>query len=118
MLRSRHAAPAPTWLDSLGQEDPGFGSRHLRWEIEPALEALDARERQIVVMRFWGEMVQSQIAHHMGISQMHVSRLIRRSLLKMRDAIEASVEMPRRDRVDPEPRHHERRPSDSLPPAA
>jgi RNA polymerase sigma-B factor len=109
---------APSWLESLGHEDPGFGARDLRWEIEPALEALDARERQIVVMRFWGEMVQSQIARHMGISQMHVSRLIRRSLLKMRDAIETVDETPRRDSGDPQPPPRELRPSGSLPPAA
>jgi RNA polymerase sigma-B factor len=110
--------PAPSWLDLLGHEDPGFGVRDLRWEIEPALDALDARERQIVVMRFWGEMVQSQIARHMGISQMHVSRLIRRSLLKMRIAMETVDETSRRDRGDPRPRPRELRPSESLPPAA
>lgn len=109
---------APSWLDSLGHEDPGFGQRDLRWEIEPALQALDAREREIVVMRFWGGMVQTQIAHRLGISQMHVSRLIRRSLLKMRHAIESEDDAPVSPAGARQTQPHPLGRSAALPPAA
>jgi RNA polymerase sigma-B factor len=45
---------------------------------------LDERERQIVELRFFEEMTQSQIAAEIGISQMHVSRLLRRAIERMR----------------------------------
>jgi RNA polymerase sigma-B factor len=48
---------------------------------------LDERERRIIHLRFWVGLTQSQIAQRVGISQMHVSRLIRRSLEKLRDEV-------------------------------
>ncbi|MGH3114865.1 MAG: sigma-70 family RNA polymerase sigma factor, partial [Gaiellaceae bacterium] len=48
---------------------------------------LDERERRIIHLRFWEGLTQSQIAQQVGISQMHVSRLIRRSLEKVREEI-------------------------------
>ncbi len=56
---------------------------------------LDARERRILHLRFFEGLTQSQIAQRVGISQMHVSRLIRRALEKIRDEIAAGEE-PRR----------------------
>ncbi len=52
--------------------------------LQPALERLPAREREIVRLRFEEGLTQTQIAERLGISQMHVSRLIRRSLDEMR----------------------------------
>lgn len=75
--------------ETIGQQDPGFGNCELRADLEPALAALDSRERQIIVLRYRDGLVQSQIARRMGISQMHVSRLARRSLAKMRQTLEA-----------------------------
>ena len=57
--------------------------------LEPGLAVLDERERRIIHLRFWVGLTQSQIAARVGISQMHVSRLIRRSLEKLRDEIAA-----------------------------
>ncbi len=58
-----------------------------RWEkrqlIEDAMKVLDERERKIVEMRFFEDLSQTQIAQRLGISQMHVSRLLRRALQKM-----------------------------------
>jgi RNA polymerase sigma-B factor len=58
-----------------------------RWEkrqlIEDAMRVLDERERKIVEMRFFDDLSQTQIAQRLGISQMHVSRLLRRALQKM-----------------------------------
>jgi RNA polymerase sigma-B factor len=57
--------------------------------LAPGLDVLDERERRILHLRFWEGLTQSQIAQQVGISQMHVSRLIRRSLEKVRAEIEA-----------------------------
>jgi len=51
--------------------------------------ALPVRERRVIGMRFVGEMTQSQIADRIGVSQMHVSRMLTRSLTRLRDAMEA-----------------------------
>ena len=63
--------------------------------LAPGFRALDERERKILQLRFFDGLTQSQIAQQVGISQMHVSRLIRRSLEKIREEI-ASDEEPRR----------------------
>jgi RNA polymerase sigma-B factor len=60
--------------------------------VSAGLEALDERERRIVELRFFDEMTQSQIAAELGISQMHVSRLLRRALESMRGRIEELTE--------------------------
>jgi RNA polymerase sigma-B factor len=57
--------------------------------LEPGFRVLDERERAILHLRFFEGLTQSQIAQQIGISQMHVSRLIRRSLDKIRDEIAA-----------------------------
>ena len=58
-----------------------------------ASRVLDERERQILHLRFFDGLTQSQIAQQVGISQMHVSRLIRRSLEKIRDEIAADEQL-------------------------
>ena len=57
--------------------------------LSAGLEALDARARRIVELRFFEERTQSQIAAELGISQMHVSRLLRDAMQRMRKSIEA-----------------------------
>jgi RNA polymerase sigma-B factor len=52
------------------------------------LAALPARERAILMMRFYGNMTQSDIAERIGISQMHVSRLLTRTLTQLRKGME------------------------------
>ena len=74
--------------DKLGTEDQGFGEVQDRALVAAGLDALDERERQIVELRFFQEMTQSQIAAEIGISQMHVSRLLRRALATMRGRID------------------------------
>ena len=74
--------------DKLGTEDLGFGEVEDGALVEAGLAALDERERQIVKLRFFDEMTQSQIAAEIGISQMHVSRLLRRALATMRGRID------------------------------
>ena len=57
--------------------------------LAPGFRVLDERERMILHLRFFEGLTQSQIAQQVGISQMHVSRLIRRSLEKIREEINA-----------------------------
>jgi RNA polymerase sigma-B factor len=67
-----------------GAHDPDLASAEIRATIGPALDALGPREQQIVILRFFGNLTQTQIAERIGISQMHVSRLLARSLASMR----------------------------------
>ncbi|MET9972892.1 SigB/SigF/SigG family RNA polymerase sigma factor, partial [Streptomyces sp. NPDC006356] len=64
--------------DALGSADPALDTVVDREAVAPRLAALPERERAILYMRFFGDMTQSRIAEQLGISQMHVSRLISR----------------------------------------
>jgi RNA polymerase sigma-B factor len=72
-------------MESIGSEDAEYERTEQRASLEPALDALPDREREILRMRFEDGLTQTQIADKIGISQMHVSRLIRKSLARMRD---------------------------------
>jgi RNA polymerase sigma-B factor len=72
-------------MESIGEEDQEYERTEQRASLEPALDALPEREREILRMRFEDGLTQTQIAERIGISQMHVSRLIRKSLSRMRD---------------------------------
>ena len=80
--------------DRLGIEERGYGDVEDNALVDAGLEGLDERERRIVELRFFHEMTQSQIAAELGISQMHVSRLLRRALAGMRGRIEELMEEP------------------------
>jgi RNA polymerase sigma-B factor len=77
--------------DTLGGEDHEYELAEMRATLGPALAALDDRERRIVTLRFYGNLTQSQIAEQIGISQMHVSRLLTRALGKLRDQFGADL---------------------------
>src|SRR6184192_1996737 len=83
-------------LESLGTEEHEYEVSEDRAILEPGFRVLDDRERTILHLRFFEGLTQSQIARQIGISQMHVSRLIRRSLQKIRDEIAAEGEIPAR----------------------
>ena len=74
-------------LDSLGAEEPEYEVSEDRAMLAPGFQALDERERLIIHLRFFKGLTQSQIAQQVGISQMHVSRLIRRALERIREEI-------------------------------
>ena len=74
-------------LESLGTEEHQYEVSEDRAVLAPGFKVLDERERKILQLRFFDGLTQSQIAQQVGISQMHVSRLIRRSLEKIRDTI-------------------------------
>ena len=74
-------------LEPLGTEEHQYSVSEDRAVLAPGFRVLDERERRILHLRFFDGLTQSQIAQHVGISQMHVSRLIRRALEKIRDEI-------------------------------
>jgi RNA polymerase sigma-B factor len=74
-------------LESLGEIEHEYEVSEDRAVLAPGLRALDDRERRILHLRFFEGLTQSQIAQQVGISQMHVSRLIRRALEKIREEI-------------------------------
>ena len=74
-------------LETIGEEDEGFRRSEDRAALAPALQRLPPREREILRMRFEEGLPQTQIAQRVGLSQMHVSRLIRKSLAEMREQL-------------------------------
>jgi RNA polymerase sigma-B factor len=79
-------------LESIGEVEHQYEVSENRAVLAPGFRALDERERKILQLRFFEGLTQSQIAQQVGISQMHVSRLIRRSLEKIREEIAAEEE--------------------------
>ncbi|MFD7703081.1 RNA polymerase sigma factor SigF [Streptomyces caelestis] len=73
--------------DALGAPDPALDTVVDREAVKERLAALPERERTILYMRFFGDMTQSSIAEELGISQMHVSRLISRCCSRVRDQV-------------------------------
>jgi RNA polymerase sigma-B factor len=80
-------------LESLGTEEHEYEVSEDRALLAPGFKVLDERERRILHLRFFQGLTQSQIAKEVGISQMHVSRLIRRSLEKIREEIAEESEV-------------------------
>ena len=78
---------APAVADSLGMVDEALEGVEYRESLKPLLDKLPAREKKILVLRFFGNMTQSQIAAELGISQMHVSRLLARTLAQLREGL-------------------------------
>ena len=75
---------SPAVADSLGMIDEALEGVEYRESLKPLLDKLPAREKRILMLRFFGGMTQSQIANDLGISQMHVSRLLARTLAQLR----------------------------------
>jgi RNA polymerase sigma-B factor len=73
--------------DPIGDLDPGMEAVENRESVKPLLASLPERERRILTMRFFADMTQSQIAAELGISQMHVSRLLSQTLVKLRTVL-------------------------------
>jgi RNA polymerase sigma-B factor len=78
---------APAVAESLGIVDEALEGVEYRESLKPLLEQLPPREKRILLLRFFGNMTQSQIATELGISQMHVSRLLARTLAQLRDGL-------------------------------
>ncbi|WP_129841383.1 RNA polymerase sigma factor SigF [Streptomyces sp. RFCAC02] len=72
--------------DRLGYEDPGLAGVEHRALVRHLLVQLPERERRILLMRYYRNLTQSQISAELGVSQMHVSRLLARSFTRLRSA--------------------------------
>jgi RNA polymerase sigma-B factor len=81
---------AATRLDAFGVDDEGLEHVEIRESIKPLLDRLEPREKKILLLRFFKNMTQSQIAEEIGVSQMHVSRLLNRTLEQLRTSLEES----------------------------
>ncbi|MBF6579288.1 sigma-70 family RNA polymerase sigma factor [Nocardia farcinica] len=76
---------APALADTLGAEDPEFGTVENYLAVKPLIAALPEREQRVLVMRFFHSMSQEQIAQQIGCSQMQVSRILSRTLKSLRE---------------------------------
>jgi len=82
-------SPASEWV---GDEDEGYELVDDKLALEGVLPQLDERERMILRLRFVEDMTQSQIAEQIGHSQMHVSRILRRTLERIREQVDEAEE--------------------------
>lgn len=80
--------------DLVGQEDASLESVENRVAVRNALRHLPEREQEIILMRFFGDRTQVEIAEELGISQVHVSRTLTRTLAMLRDHIVDEVPLP------------------------
>ena len=78
----------PPLTETLGSYDANLDRIENHEALRPLLDALPERERTVVVLRFFDSLTQSQIAERVGISQMHVSRLLARTLARLRDELQ------------------------------
>jgi RNA polymerase sigma-B factor len=74
--------------DTMGVEDPGFGLAEDAATVERLMAVLSDREREVLRLRFAEDLTQSEIGIRVGVSQMHVSRLIRQAVARLRVAAE------------------------------
>ncbi|MEU7425551.1 RNA polymerase sigma factor SigF [Streptomyces sp. NPDC048362] len=73
--------------DFIGAEDQALELVEDFHALAPLIAELDERDRQIIHMRFVEELTQAQIGEHLGVSQMHVSRLLSRTLARLREGM-------------------------------
>lgn len=90
-LTSLNAPPATgiaaDRIDLIGDTDPHYAQVDDYLTLRPLVAALPARQQRILTMRFYDHMTQTQIAAEIGLSQMHVSRLLKRTLGQLRAAM-------------------------------
>jgi RNA polymerase sigma-B factor len=81
---------ASSYADSIGEEDGAYDTIEYIEAIAPTMRALPERDRLVLKLRFEDDLTQSEIAERIGVSQMHVSRLIRRALTRLRTVADAT----------------------------
>jgi RNA polymerase sigma-B factor len=84
----------PTIGERLGMEESALDDVEAREALRKVLARLPARERRMLTLRFFGERTQREIAEELNISQMHVSRLLTRTLTRLRDYFVDGVDLP------------------------
>ncbi len=84
--RSDDEEDGDSYADAFGVEDPGFGLAEDAATVDRLMRVLSDREREVLRLRFEEDLTQSEIGQRVGVSQMHVSRLIRQSIARLREA--------------------------------
>ena len=87
--RSEDDEEGDSFADAFGVVDPGFGLAEDAATVERLMRVLSDREREVLRLRFEEDLTQSEIGQRVGVSQMHVSRLIRQSIARLRDEADA-----------------------------
>ena len=72
--------------DAVGSDDTGFGLAEDRATLDRLMQSIGPREREVLRLRFVEDMTQAEIGERVGVSQMQISRLIRQSLTRLREA--------------------------------
>ena len=90
MPRGGEDGSGETYAETVGADDAGYELVEYNAAIAPTLNAMSKRDQLVLRLRFEHDLTQSEIAEHLGISQMHVSRIIRRSLTRLRTVAEAA----------------------------
>ena len=83
--RSDEEEDGDSYADVVGVEDPGFGLAEDSATVGRLMRVLSEREREVLRLRFEEDLTQSEIGQRVGVSQMHVSRLIRQSIARLRE---------------------------------
>jgi RNA polymerase sigma-B factor len=82
--RGEESEEGDPFAEAFGVEDPGFRQAEQAATVERLMTALSDREREVLRLRFEEDLTQSEIGARVGVSQMHVSRLIRQSIARLR----------------------------------
>jgi RNA polymerase sigma-B factor len=84
-----------TLADALGEDDERYELVDASVTISRAARELSARERRVLLLRFVDDLTQTQIADRIGVSQMQVSRILRRALARLRELTTSEIELSR-----------------------
>lgn len=84
--RGESADQGELLADVIGRADEGYGRAEQRALLQRPLQALAARDREVILLRFWEDLTQQQIAERIGVTQMQVSRIIQRLITCLRES--------------------------------
>jgi RNA polymerase sigma-B factor len=87
--RSDDEEESDSYADAFGADDPGYGVAEDSATVDSLMRVLTDREREVLRLRFEEDLTQSEIGRRVGVSQMHVSRLIRQSIARLREEADA-----------------------------
>jgi RNA polymerase sigma-B factor len=87
--RSDDEDEGDSYADAVGADDPGFRLAEDAATVDRLMRVLSDREREVLRLRFEEDLTQSEIGQRVGVSQMHVSRLIRQSIARLREEVDA-----------------------------
>jgi RNA polymerase sigma-B factor len=90
--RTEEEEDGDSYADAVGEEDPGYRLAEAAATMDRLMRVLSDREREVLRLRFEEDLTQSEIGARVGVSQMHVSRLIRQSIARLREEAQRGAE--------------------------